>query len=500
MWSATSGSPDWTNGTTNVAWTDGTDALFGAAGFGTVTLSGSVAANSLTFNTPGYTLSSGTLALGAGGLNAGALSSGTTTIGSNVYLAAGGQTWSLGSGATLALGGALTRATGATVTFNPAGTAAFTTTSITNSNNIVGPWATIGSGTGQRFATVSGGSIVPYTGANQAAEPVNVVNTTGLLNWDLADASGTNFGNNNGGANVVTNTIRYTGGTALLNFYNKGLWVNGLMAVGAVGTTWEMDTGAGNLEAGSTGELVISGQQNVSLYVNNYPARIADNTTSATGKTALTYNGPATLTLGNYNTHTGGTIVNGGTLALPLAQSLTAALGNLTINPGGTVNANTAWGLGYNGSGYGWVNGITINGGVLNFYSGGSDNGGTSANSIVMTGGTISGNSFQLYNSTPTFTVNASTATATISSGIALRLNTSSATFNVAQGTTAGGTDLLISGPIFNSTFWSQRRQHRQVRPGPDGPHRLQRLQRHHYDQRRHAAGRRQRLSGRRQL
>ena len=68
-----------------------------------------------------------------------------------------------------------------------------------------------------------------------------------------------------------------------------------------------------------------------------------------------------------------------------------------------------------------------------------------------MTGGTISG-SADWYNgitNTPTLTTNPSTTTAVISSGFNFRLsNSGSLTFNVAQGTTASGIDLLISGPI----------------------------------------------------
>ena len=124
-------------------------------------------------------------------------------------------------------------------------------------------------------------------------------------------------------------------------------------------------------------------------------------------------------------------------------------VGALTINSGGTVNADENWGLGYaNGT---CVSGITINGGALNFYANVNGQGGTSASNITMTGGTISGVPFDWYQgitTTPTLTTVASTATAVISAGVNLRLgNAGNLTFNVASGST-GGADLLVSGPI----------------------------------------------------
>jgi hypothetical protein len=124
----------------------------------------------------------------------------------------------------------------------------------------------------------------------------------------------------------------------------------------------------------------------------------------------------------------------------------------LTINQGSTVNAVTnTWSLGYNSGSC--VNSITINGGTLNF-TGPNANGGTAASSISMTGGSISGSQFDWYNNgsvTPanfTLTTNANSTTAVVSSGFNLRLGGNQVTLNVAQGTTASGVDLSITGPI----------------------------------------------------
>ena len=49
------------------------------------------------------------------------------------------------------------------------------------------------------------------------------------------------------------------------------------------------------------------------------------------------------------NTYSGGTIVNGGTLALDNGGTAGVIVGNLTINPGGTVNLTAVNALGYSG-------------------------------------------------------------------------------------------------------------------------------------------------------
>ena len=85
------GEPNWRNQTTggnDQTWADGNDAVFGGAAAdtaGTVTVSGTVAPESLTFDQPfagSYTLSGGTIALGGGGITNNA--TGTTTVSSEV--------------------------------------------------------------------------------------------------------------------------------------------------------------------------------------------------------------------------------------------------------------------------------------------------------------------------------------------------------------------------------------------------------------------------------
>ena len=126
-------------------------------------------------------------------------------------------------------------------------------------------------------------------------------------------------------------------------------------------------------------------------------------------------------------------------------------LGNLTINSGGAVSADAEqWSLGYGAAAC--VSAIAVNGGVLAFSdtNTASNNGGLSAGSITMTGGTISGYAcwYNGITNTPTLTTNPSNTTAVISGGLNLRLgSTGNLTFNVAQGNT-GGADLVVSGSI----------------------------------------------------
>ena len=53
----------WWTGAADAAWANGNDAVFGGSASGVVTLSASVNATSLTFNTAGYTLSGSSLAI-----------------------------------------------------------------------------------------------------------------------------------------------------------------------------------------------------------------------------------------------------------------------------------------------------------------------------------------------------------------------------------------------------------------------------------------------------
>ena len=161
------------------------------------------------------------------------------------------------------------------------------------------------------------------------------------------------------------------------------------------------------------------------------------------------------MTLGAVNTYSGGTIVNGGTLALAVGGQSGTLQGPLTINPGATVFCAVNNALGYGGNN--WVQNITINGGNLSTGVT-TDNGW--GETITMTAGTISstvaGGYFAFgepagFTSSPTINVLASNAPAVISSGVANRGDNTNPgiVLNVTRGSAAS--DLVISGSIFST-------------------------------------------------
>ena len=207
--------------------------------------------------------------------------------------------------------------------------------------------------------------------------------------------------------------------------------------------------GSGVLQSGSyAGAIANSG----TFEYNSTAVQTMSGVISGTG--ALVKDNTGTLTLSGANTYSGGTTVDNGTLALTRSGSAGTIRGDLTINANGVVDAGSNWALGY-GAGES-VDTININGGELRF-SANAGAGGTAASTITMTGGTIAGNgggnTFDWYygnTTTPTLQTIASGDLSTISANMNLRLNgdANALTFDVADGTTGDGVDLLVSGNI----------------------------------------------------
>ena len=158
--------------------------------------------------------------------------------------------------------------------------------------------------------------------------------------------------------------------------------------------------------------------------------------------------GSGALTLTANNSFMGGTVVNGGTLALQGVNSATpAGRSTLTINASGTVIATPGYDNQLGNEINGYMTALNIVGGT--FKAGNYEH----VNSITMTGGAlgvaagasqVSGMDLRAFNSVnPAVTILASSATATISSKITLN---APATFTVAHGSSAG--DLTVSGVI----------------------------------------------------
>jgi autotransporter-associated beta strand protein len=201
---------------------------------------------------------------------------------------------------TLALGG-ISRNAGGVVDFNSGTTGKITTTQ-TNTNGILGPWATYGSGTSMMYAAASGSStpymIAAYTGAASITSGVSgLTDTTGTVNYALSDGGGTLT------AAVTANTIQFTGAANTITAPGaNSLSLNGIMNDGSGAATI---TG-GNLVIGSTKELVFTGPGNVTV-----GSVIHDN---AGGASALIMAGSGTLVLAATNTYNGQTTISAGTL------------------------------------------------------------------------------------------------------------------------------------------------------------------------------------------
>ncbi len=165
-----------------------------------------------------------------------------------------------------------------------------------------------------------------------------------------------------------------------------------------------------------------------------------------TGTAGLVLSGGGNLTLTSFNTYTGDTVVNAGTLTLATANNGTGTIrGVLTINAGAAVTLSGVDALGYNNNAT-RVGTVILNGGTINNATAG--NNGYRTN-FILTGATVSSTGGGNYNFTAGFgvTSNASATTSLFSGGITIRDN-ANMPFTVAAGSTPNGIDLQLSGVI----------------------------------------------------
>ncbi|NCY20495.1 hypothetical protein EBX31_00880 [bacterium] len=199
-----------------------------------------------------------------------------------------------------------------------------------------------------------------------------------------------------------------------------------------------MDLGSGTRTIAATaGDILLSG--------------------SNIGTAQIRKTGDYRLTLSAWNRHTGGTEVVAGTLTFLGVQGEEGNIaGNLTIRAGATVYLNDGWSLGYSGDSTRSVTSITIQGGSL--VVGANNTGGTSAQTITMTGGSISqlgDRDFDWYlgnggvSANPTLRTLASSESAVVAANFDLRLGAGNKlTLDVARGSVSGGADLHFRGSI----------------------------------------------------
>ncbi|MBN8459249.1 MAG: autotransporter-associated beta strand repeat-containing protein [Verrucomicrobia bacterium] len=267
-----------------------------------------------------------TLTLGGGGIDMGAATQ-DLTISSGLTLGAG-QTWKVATGRTLAIGGSLFRGAGSALLVDRSAHTGTVAAAPPLTDGIIGPWAAVKSaGTaanngagGFTFATVSGGSIVPYVSATPLTNALWASPGANTINYDISGASV------NMGVSRVAKTLRYTGTAATTYTVNSGatMTLSGMMNAG--GGLWTYNPG---VVVGGGNELVLhSGSAGLAL-----TGVIANGVSAGSVVTA----GPGTVTLSGANTHTGGTFVSSGKL---VATPSSLNSGPINIHSGGTLTFN----------------------------------------------------------------------------------------------------------------------------------------------------------------
>ncbi|OYV04216.1 MAG: hypothetical protein CFE26_18100, partial [Verrucomicrobiales bacterium VVV1] len=270
------------------------------------------------------------LTLGSSGINLGSATQ-NLTISSGLTLAPGSQVWNVASGRTLTLStGTFTRSTGATLNLQAAGTITATMTGIANTNGILGPWATTGTGASTSFTTLSGSSLAASAGTGVSGAGLTNPGLT-TANYDITTASTTTYG----AASRQGNTFRLTVGATTLTFGNSAsqinLITNGLLNSGT--GTLTINQGGTNATSG----IMIGANYGRELVVNAANAgislgRIVNNTGGASSLT-IAGSGANTVTLSAVNAFTGATSVTSGTLVVGGAASINTSSG-ITVSGG----------------------------------------------------------------------------------------------------------------------------------------------------------------------
>src|ERR1035437_9409618 len=414
----------------------GDSLIFGAAGSAGTALNNdmTLSVNNINLNGPGsFTFGGNGLTLNGTLTDAATVNetfSGGIAIGSGVATAIKNT----GSG-TLALG-ALSAGIGGTVDFTITGPI---TTTTANTDGILGGWATtVTSVTNGDWVCNNGsGNIVAYTGYTVGTVIAGQPATANFKNPAAATMT----------ASTTINSLSQWADVTLSSGQTLTLNSGGLIMSGI--SRWLKNGGAGNVLGGN--EFLKSGLATGELYVhvpdadaaaNNWTIWpiIADNLAATT----LIKDGPGLVKLGNYNTYTGGTFVNGGTLQLGNASGGGATgflRGVVTVNSGATLNLSRADAVGYTAGLC--VDTLNVIGGTVANTSGGNE--GFLMN-INLTGGTVTSTGGK-YVFSPGYGINslASPLTSLISAPLTIQ---GASTIAVAQGKRPAGNDLVLSGVI----------------------------------------------------
>lgn len=265
-----------------------------------------------------------------------------------------------GTGGTLTIG----RSAGATVDFR-ATTGIFGTNAIINSaqandaTGILGAWATVNSGADWAINNGSGVAAA-YTGYNTLSGLT--LASAGTVNYRVATNPTTPTGNITMAATgtIDVNTLRISDTAARTIDVRNGA-TQGILRFGAVGGL--LTSGGNHIVgvSGTAGTITAGGAADTAgeFVVNNASALTINSViaNNGTGAVTLTKSGAGTLTLNSVNTHSGGTVINSGTLNLARLSNPLGTTGTITVHSGA--------GFGPNSPSSTLLNPITLNGGTI---------------------------------------------------------------------------------------------------------------------------------------
>ena len=238
-----------------------------------------------------------------------------------------------------------------------------------------------GKGTGTFILGPNPNSVVDVT----TVEVGEAVTNGGSLATGTLTIQGGTFRFGTFPAELGTQNINFQGGTIASNAVSSTM-VPGFN-LGSV--TAASSVTFGQLSGAGTGTLIFSGP--VSLVGNttvtaNVPTTISG---GISGNFSLTTGGPGVLALTGFNSYSGGTTITGGTVSLGTAG--TPGSSDVTVQPGGTLDASAYIGTLSIGGSLGINSGVLAYGGPLNIGSDLALNSGTltgsPANTIAVTGG-----------------------------------------------------------------------------------------------------------------
>ena len=388
----------------------------------------------------------------------------------NLPILSGGLVWDLSG---LTANGTITiSANAATPIFNPVsgGYVGALTVTLTSESGATIHYTTDGSD------PTSSGTVISGTSPVTVVVPVNTPSLT--INAYASKAGKGNSGTANATySTIATPTWTTPSGGNWSGNYN---WLNNVVANGGDVTadfstlnlggsdatvTLDIAPTVGNLIFGDQGNannwiIADGGVGPLTLAVSSGSSTITVNNQTnffnavLTGTNGLAKAGAGTLVLGNFDTYTGNTVVNGGNLILATNSTGKGTIdGTLTVNPGALVTATAVNALGYTNATNPhilWVQNLNLFGGTFNNASTGDEGWGLQIN---LMGGTLAATGTGAHLAAGQGTVINTFATnvpSVISGTINARENNPSnqIPFNVASSGGAASPDLLVSGSI----------------------------------------------------